>query len=631
MAVEFNPKIPLVNINQLQGLSGKGSLASTLVSAESFVFPKSTIVKIKSYDGNFFGIKLAFVKTEDSDNRWIAPTITKLTNSTGVEDSRKEESFRITFGENGKAGVVAVFENQKDVLTISELQQLTDTSNVILLTSYSAAKEKIPEVISPNFTSELSKSILSNFSKNTKAERTNALIEKNNISALVASTAETSYSAFYIASYTKDTHLTEEVNNLLAWLSGFSNSEAVVNQIISYRDGVQPTLESWAQQQTLRSKMSANGNTFSKSSSVKQEEARSFRFNSGTTIDFYSPSIYTRCEDFTLQGLNLFLLTDLQRRTCLYSWDRVDNLSVLNTKTQVITASAASYLYTKTCYRVSEKLVEDCLTLKQQATEGIDVIAGKLNAQYSGDVVVRSEGQSWNQSKGSSYLVADENICLAAKGEVESISDGDSNTVAKKNLFLTGGINTYVSGSAGVHISGSIVYLGSGGSVIKPVIDLDTQRILGDQSKLSELGLVSADNVVTVTAGGLSLASDQAVGIASSAIQEGAPDLLKEWTEGKPGNSLGSVLESALGRLTDDSNVTALGGLIGKAVRGNSVDDLLKSAGRQISSAAVKELQKVATKELRKLFGGKKKAEVPPAPEKEEIPELPELNNLETL
>lgn len=630
MAIEFNPKIPLVNVNQLQGLSGRGSLASILVTSDSFVFPKSTIVRIENYEANFFGIKLAFIQADETVSGWKPPTVTKLSNTRGLEAVRKQESYRITFEGKGKAAVVAVFENQKDVLSVAELQLLTDASNVIVLESYSATEESTPEVVTVNLAGELFKS-LSKGSKKTKPENTRNNIEKNNIFALTNDRANASYGTLFIASYTKDTHLTEEVNSLLTWLSSFSNSEEVVTQLVNYRDAVQPTLESLALQQTLRGQMSASGNSFSKSSAEKHEEAKSFRFNSGTSIDFYSPLVYTQCDDFTLQGRNLFLLTDLQKRTSQYSWDRVGTLSVLNTKTQVTLATASSYLYTKTCYRVSERLVEDCKTLKLQATEGIDVIAGKLNAQYNGDFTTRSEGQFLSKSKGDSYLLSGGNVCLAAKGEVQSISDGDTNVLAKRNLFLTGSINTYLSGSAGVHISGPVVYLGSGGSVIKPVLDLDVGKILGDVSQLSELGVVSADGAVTVTAGGLSLASNQVAGIASSAIQEGAPDLLKDWTQGKPSDSLGSVLQNALKGLTDDSNVTALGGLVGKALRSNSVEDLVKDAGRQISTAAVKELKKVATRELRKLFGGKKKAEVPPAPEREEIPELPEINDLEKL
>ena len=630
MAIEFNPKIPLVNVNQLQGLSGRGSLASTLVMADSFVFPKSTIVRVENYEANFFGIKLAFIRPDESDSGWRQPSVTKLSKTIGFEAVRKQESYKISFNGKGKAAVVAVFENEKDVLTVVELQRLADASNVIVLESYSAAEESTPEVVSVNLGSELLKS-LSKGTRKTKAENTRNNIEKNNISALVNDRANASYGTLFIASYTKDTHLTEEVNSLLSWLSSFSNSGEVVDQLVNYRDAVQPTLESLAQQQALRGRMSASGNSFSKSSAEKHEEAKSFRFNSGTCIDFYSPLIYTQCEDFTLQGRNLFLLTDLQKRTSQYSWDRVGTLSVLNTKTQVTVATTSSYLYTKTCYRVSEKLVEDCQALKLQATEGIDVIAGKLNAQYNGDFTTRSDGQFLSQSKGDSYLLSDGNVCLAAKGEVQSISNSDTNVLAKRNLYLTGSINTYLSGSGGVHISGAVVYLGSGGSVIKPILDLDVGKILGDASQLSELGVVSADGAVTVSPGGLSLASSQVAEIASSAIQEGAPDLLKDWTQGKPSDSLGSVLQNALKGLTDDSNVTALGALVSKALRDNSVEDLVKDARRQISTAAVKELQKVATRELRKLFGGKKKAKVPPAPEREEIPELPEIKDLEKL
>jgi hypothetical protein len=630
MAIEFNPKIPLVNVSQLQGLSGKGSLASTVLTSDSFVFPKSTIVRLQNYEANFFGIKLAFIQADEIVSRWRSPTVTKLGSTTGLRAVRKQESYKITFEGKGKAAVVAVFENEKDVLTVAELQMLTNASNVIVLESYSAGEESTPEVVTVNLASELLKS-LSKGRKKTRPENTLNNIEKNNIFALANDRANASYGTLFIASYTKDTHLTEEVNSLLTWLSSFSNSGEVVDQLVSYRNAVQPTLESLAQQQTLRGHMSANGNSFSKSSAEKHEEARSFRFNSGTSIDFYSPLVYTQCEDFTLQGRNLFLLTDLQKRTSQYSWDRVSTLSVLNTKTQVTVATTSSYLYTKTCYRVSERLVEDCKTLKLQATEGIDVIAGKLNAQYNGDFTTRSEGQFLSSSKGDSYLLSGGNVCLAAKDEVQSISDSDTNVLAKRNLFLTGSINTYLSGSAGVHISGSVVYLGSGGSVIKPVLDLDVGKILGDKSQLSELGVVSADGPVTVTAGGLSLASNRVAEIVSNAIQEGAPDLLKDWTQGKQSDSLGSVLQNALKGLTDDRNVTALGALIGRALRGNSVDDLLKDAERQISTASIKELQKVATKELRKLFRGKKKAELPPVPEREEIPELPQINDLEKL
>ena len=462
------------------------------------------------------------------------------------------------------------------------------------------------------------------------------------LESIIGSKSEASYSALGIATLSKDFHVDGEFQALIDWLKSFSSDDhlTTLSYLEKYKQDLELSFESWATWQKSRTWAYGGGHSYTKSTSVRQDEAHSMRFNSGTVLDFYSPSIYSRCEDFTVQGRNYFLSSDIHRRSSLYSWSRAEKLSVSQSKTNINYATTASYNYGANSYRVSNSLLEQADKAKIQVQNELSLLAGQFNSLIEDNWVVRAGKLVWQQSTDSSYLVSNKSVFITAKEENHLSSVGETNMVAGTSMHLSSGLSTNVSSKGVLSLSGSIVRIGSG-SFARPVLDLDSNKILGSSSLLTSSGISSLSSNGIISAAGISVSPSSITKVATNAIKQAGISELSSFLPEGVSTSLGSVAKSALtdivGKGKSSLDLSDLG--LGKVDFGSS-SKLATEVASSVVSSDFKPLkkklyatgQKLIADQIGKLFASNSsKPPLPSAPTTETVPEAQELIEYSTI
>ena len=626
MTTIFDPTQPVLIsdqlfYSQLSTQPAKGSLTEVVIRPDSYVCSGSTHIRVVYNNSNQeFGI--AVISPNLSSKQKVL--LTKVSDSL----------YKISFSKSGSAAFAAVPLSMGTSITNQDYQSLKNASSVIVVTAnliseQSSVLEKaketqssllrglvnkktlVPEVSYQTFSSEAQKSIL-----NSKEEASN--------------------SSLGLSSIGKDSHIDDEYLVLLNWLKSFSSSNhnSSLESLNTYKTVLQSSFESWAVWQKTRTNFSGSGHSFSKSSTIKQEEAHSFRFNSGTVIDFYSPSIYTRCEDFTVQGKSYLSITDLNRQVSTYSWRRAQKLSVLQTKIGIDYCTDSLYSYGSDTYRVSSNLLEQANQAKIQVKEELGLLVGQFNSKIDNNWVVRAEMLVWQESEESTYLVSGKNVFISSKGENHITSKGETNLVSGSSMYLSSTTSTSVSSGGVLSLSGSMVHIGMGG-FSRPILDLDSKKILGGVNSLTSLGISSLSSTAAMTASGLAINPLSAVSVVTDAAKKIGLSELSSFLPSQTANKeLGSIGKSALTSAVSSEtlNLTALGlGTVDSKTASQLSFEVAKAAAsgdtKALSSKLTANGQKILANKLTALlgFGGVKDAGLPASPTSATVPNPNEL------
>ena len=629
MITTFDPSQPILLsdqllYSQLSTQPAKGSLTEVVIRPDSYVCSGSTHLRVV-YNNSGQEFSIAIISSNLSSKQKVF--LTKVS----------ESLYKVSFSESGSAAFAAVPTSAGSNISTKDYQNLENAGSVVvvtanLVTDQASAlgkakrtqssllrglvnkknkKKQPPEVSHQTFSSEAQKSIL-----NSKEEASN--------------------SSLGLSSISKDSHIDDEYVVLLDWLKSFSSDDhtSSLESLKSYKTVLQSSFESWALWQKTRTSFSGSGHSFSKSTTTKQDEAYSFRFNSGAVIDFYSPSMYTRCEDFTVQGKSYLSVTDINRQVSTYSWKRAQKLSVLQTKVGIDYCTDSLYSYGNNTYRVSTNLLEQADQAKIQIKEELGLLAGQFNSKVDDNWVVRAGKLVWQESKDSTYLVSDKNIFISSKGENHITSQGETNLVAGSTMYLSSTASTSVSSGGVLSLSGSMVHIGMGG-FSRPVLDLDSKKILGGLNSLSSLGLSSLSSAVSMTASGLAINPLSAVSVVTNAAKQiGLSELSSFLPSGVADKGLGSIGKSALTSAVkkETLNLTGLG--LG-TVDAKTASKLSSEVAEAVASGDTKALsskltstgQKLLAKKLTSLLGfsGAKDAGLPPSPTTSTVPNPKEL------
>jgi hypothetical protein len=628
MTKVFDPSQPVLLSDQLffeqiSLQSAKGSLAEVVIRPDSYVCSGSTHLRVV-YNNSNQEFNIAVISSSLSSTQKVL--LTKINDSL----------YNVSFKESSSAAFAAVPVSSGSRISLQEYQNLNNAGNVIVVTANLVTdqssilgkakktqsnllsglvnkKAQTPEVSHQTFSSEAKKSIL-----NSKEEASNSSLGLSLIS--------------------KDSHIDDEYIVLLDWLKSFSSDKhaSSLESLKSYKTVLQSSFESWALWQKTRTSFSGSGHSFSKSTTTKQDEAYSFRFNSGAVIDFFSPSVYTRCEDFSIQGKSYLSVTDLNRQVSTYSWKRAQKLSVLQTKISIDYCTDSLYSYGNDTYRVSSSLLEQADQAKIQVKEELGLLAGQFNSKIENNWVVRAGKLVWQQSSDSTYLVSDKNVFVSSKGENHITSKGETNLVAGSSMYLSSTTSTSVSSGGVLSLSGSMIHIGMGGFG-RPILDLDSKKILGGLNSLTSLGISGLSSSAATTASGISINPLSAVSVVTNATKQlGLPELSSFLPSDTAHKALGSIEKSALtSSVTKQTlNLTGLG--LGK-VDTKTASQLSSQIGKAVASGDLSSLssklvasgQKLLANKLTALLGlGKvKDADLPPVPTSSKIPEPNELTD----
>lgn len=448
--------------------------------------------------------------------------------------------------------------------------------------------------------------------------------------------SEASYSALGVITLSKDFHIDGEFQSLINWLKSFSNDkqQTTLNYLNEYKENLELSFESWATWQKSRTWAYSAGHTYSKSTSVKQDEAHSIRLNSGTVLDFYSPSIYSRCEDFTIQGRSYFLSSDFSRLSSLYSWNRAEKLSVLQTKTGITYATEDLYSYGTNTYRVSSSLLEQAEIAKFQVQGELSLLAGQFNSLIEDNWVVRANKLIWQQSQDSSYLVSNKSVFITAKEENHLSSVGETNIVAGTSMYLSSNSSSNISSKGVLSLSGSVVQIGSG-SFSRPILDLDSNKILGGVSSLTSTGISGLSSSGIISAAGISVSSSAITNVATNAIKQAGVSDISDFLSDSGETNLGSMAKSAISSIVETSTASLDLSSIGLGeVNFSSATNLATEVASSVTNGNFSSLksklyqtgQTLIAKNINSLFGSdSSKATLPSAPTTETIPEAQEL------
>jgi hypothetical protein len=628
MTTIFDPSQPVLLsdklfYDQLSVQPAKGSLTEVVIRPDSFVCSGSTNLKVV-YNNSDQEFGIAVISPNSSSKQNVL--LTKISDSL----------YKVSFRKSGSAAFAAVPISAGNSITSQDYQSLENAGSVVVVTANLVSEQDsvlqkakktqssllrglvnkktvVPEISYQTFSSEAQKSIL-----NSKEEASN--------------------SSLGLSSISKDSHIDDEYLVLLNWLKSFSsnNHNSSLECLNTYKTVLQSSFESWALWQKTRTSFSGSGHSFSKSSTIKQEEAHSFRFNSGAVIDFYSPSMYTRCEDFTVQGKSYLSVTDLNRQVSTYSWRRAQKLSVLQTKIDINYCTDSLYSYGNDTYRVSSNLLEQADQAKIQVKEELGLLVGQFNSKINNNWVVRAGKLVWQESEESTYLVSGKNVFISSKGENHITSKGETNLVAGSTMYLSSTTSTSISSGGVLSLSGSMVHIGTGG-FSRPILNLDSKKILGGVNSLSSLGISSLSSTAAMTASGLAINPLSAVNVVTKATEQIGLSELSSFLPSETANKeLGSVEKSALTSSVSSEtlNLKALG--LGK-VDSNTASKLSFEVAKAAASGDTKELsskltangQKILANKLTALLGSGnlKDAGLPASPTSATVPNPKELAN----
>lgn len=596
MTTIFDPSQPVLLpdqllYNQLSLQPAKGSLTEVVISPDSYICSGSTHLKVVYNNSNQeFGIAV------------ISPNLSskQKVSLTKVNDTM----YRVSFSESGSAAFAAVPVSAGTKISIQDYQNLENAGNVVVVTANLVDDQGSILGKAKSTQSSLLRGLVNK--KKPLPEVSHQTFSKEAQRSILNSKEEASNSSLGLSSISKDSHIDDEYLVLLDWLKSFSSDDhtSSLESLKSYKTVLQSSFESWALWQKTRTSFSGSGHSFSKSTTIKQDEAYSFRFNSGAVIDFYSPSMYTRCEDFTVQGKNYLSVTDINRQVSTYSWRRAQKLSVLQTKTSIDYCTDSLYSYGNDTYRVSSNLLEQADQAKIQIKEELGLLAGQFNSKVDDNWVVRAGKLVWQESKDSTYLVSDKNIFISSKGENHITSQGETNLVAGSSMYLSSTASTSISSGGILSLSGSMVHIGMGG-FSRPVLDLDSKKILGGLNSLSSLGLSSLSSAVSMTASGLTINPLSAVSVVTNAAEQiGLSELSSFLPSGIADKGLGSIGKSALTSAVSKEtlNLTGLG--LGK-VDTKTASKLSSEVAKAVASGDTKSLSSKLTASGQKLLANK--------------------------
>jgi len=563
----FDPTTPLSTTqseySQIEQNTGTGALGTTLINADSYSCPGATNINIVYTPG---GVNYTIAQVNLGTSDTALATISQSSSTT----------FAITFSGSGYGAFVAVDPSVSSPISLTDFSNLTSCSNtVVISSSIPTATSSGLQTASSNQSSLLS-SLVSNQSVLPSGvggsgtvpaipNISHSALQQQATQQIVAAKSEAAYSALWVSSLTKDIHISGEYQALLTWLQSFSPSQTeTLGYMTDYSNDVQFSLESWATWQKTRTWAYGSGNHYSKSTSDRHEEAQSYRLNSGTVIDLYAPSVYTRCEDTTIQARNYLLSSDLNRNNSIYSWNRSDKLAVTQSKVGVQYCTSALFAYGSAAYRVSGSLLEQTGQAKLQVTNEYDLVLGQLNATTTSNWVVRSGNLVWQQSTDSTYTVSNKDIFVCSQGENHMSSQGETNIVSGTDLYTSSQGSTHVSAAGQLSLDGSLIQIGMGGFG-RPVINLDTNTILGGSNSLSSLGISGASSAGSITSAGVNISPSSAASVGSSAIGMAAgTSAINQYlpSAGSSSSALGSVASASVASATSPTtsqNLTSQG------------------------------------------------------------------------
>lgn len=628
----FDPSQPVLLADQLlysqlSALPAKGSLTEVIIKPDSYVCSGSTHLRVVYKNSNQdFGIAL------------ISPNLSSRQRALLTKIS--DNVYSVSFSESGSAAFAAVPISAGTKLSIQDYKNLESAGSVVVVTANLVTNQAPVLREAKKTQSSLLSSLVDKKTQTPLPEVSHQTFSNEAQRSILNSKEEASTSSLGLSSISKDFHIEDEYTILLDWLKSFSsdNHSTSLESLKSYKTVLQSSFESWALWQKTRTSFSGSGHSFSKSTAIKQDEAYSFRFNSGAVIDFFSPSVYTRCEDFTLQGKSYFSLTDINRQVSTYSWRRAQKLSVLQTKIGIDYCTDSLYSYGNDTYRVSNNLLEQAVKANIQIKEELGLLAGQFNSKVDNNWVVRAGKLVWQESKESTYLVSDKNVFISSKGENHITSKGETNLVAGSSMYLSSTSATSVSSGGILSLDGSMIHIGMGG-FSRPVLDLDSKKILGGLNSLTSLGISSLSSAVSMTASGIAINPLSAVSVVTNAAKQiGVSELSNFLPSGVAGIALGSVAKSALTSAISGETLNLSGLGLGK-VDPNIASLLSSDVAKAVMSGDFKSLsskliasgQKLLANKLTALLGlgGGKDAGLPSSPTPSAVPEPNELADYE--